>query len=127
LRLPDPRLLLPSRGTRTPDVEQEIEEAQLEEEYADFLPDDAFASYDDEEATVLEHPVAVAPPARAPAARAKAAAKPVARSTAAEQTELIPEDAGDPTAAICRRRPAHGGAVRDDLRNRQELDKLGKV
>jgi S-DNA-T family DNA segregation ATPase FtsK/SpoIIIE len=77
---------------------------------------------------VLAHPVAVAPPARAPAAKAKAAAKPVARSTAAEQTELIPEDAGDPTAADL---PAAdlltAAPFRDDLRNRQELDKLGKV
>ncbi len=128
LRLRDPRLLLPSRGIRTPDVEQEIDAAELEAEYADFLPDDAFASYDDEEATVLEHPVAVAPPTKAPAAKAKAAAKPVARSTAAEQHELIPDDAGDPTAADL---PAAdlltAAPFRDDLRNRQELDKLGKV
>ncbi|MDP9347962.1 MAG: DNA translocase FtsK, partial [Gemmatimonadota bacterium] len=54
--------------------------------------------------------------------------KPVARTTASAQTELIPEDAGDPTANDL---PATGlltaAPYRDEMRNRQELDKLGQV
>ncbi len=125
LRIPDPRLLLPARDTRTPAVEEdEVEEAEIVEEHANFLPDAAFASYD-EELTTVDRAVAVAP---APPKKGKVAPKPVARSTAAEQTELIPEDAGDPTADDL---PATGlltaAPFRDEMRNRQELDKLGQV
>ena len=122
LRIPDARRLLPARKS-APQVVVE-EDAEIVAEPEEFLPDDAFASYD-EELTVAERPVAVAP---VPAKKGKAAAKPVARSTAAEQTELIPEDAGDPTADDL---PATGlltaAPFRDEMRNRQELDKLGQV
>ncbi|HYW06020.1 MAG TPA: DNA translocase FtsK 4TM domain-containing protein, partial [Longimicrobium sp.] len=134
LRIPDARALFPTRDTRAPEPVYHDLEDDDEYEDDDALPADAFASYDDE-LTVADGPtvahaipaVAAALPA-APPKRVKAAPQPVARTVAAAQTELIPEDAGDPSASDL---PATGiltaPPVRDDARNREELEKLGHV
>jgi DNA segregation ATPase FtsK/SpoIIIE, S-DNA-T family len=82
---------------------------------------------DDPDATVLEGP-AVAPPARGARAAGARKDRPEARSTRAEQVELLPEDSGDPLANDL---PATtmltASPPVDDAGSRQELEKLGQV
>jgi DNA segregation ATPase FtsK/SpoIIIE, S-DNA-T family len=128
VHLPNPLRFLP-RGAATADAgAAEEEELAAGEAAADgywdataAVPDEDPAA--DPDATVLEPPA----PAAAPKP-AKAVGKERPRTAREEQVELLPVDSGDPSANDL---PPTGmltaAPPRDEARNRQELDKLGRV
>jgi len=124
--LPRPAFSLPdlSRLRRGSEPEEEGEVSPLDagDDY-DRIPLDEWSDpLPDPDATVVDHPVPAA--TRDP----RPARKPAARSTAAEQVELLPADSLDPGAVDL---PSTGLLAapppRDEARNRQELEKLGQV
>lgn len=143
ITLPNPLQLLPRREPGAAPLpagrdedDDGIEEAEFEIAEGEGYWD-GFEPATDPDATQLDPPAAPVAGAPVPAAKAagkteakgKAAQKPAGpRGLAAEQVELMPEDSGDPSANDV---PATTmlvqPPVRDDARNRQELDKLGQV
>ncbi|HEU0302147.1 MAG TPA: DNA translocase FtsK, partial [Longimicrobium sp.] len=136
IALPSPLKLLPRRavpGEPMPVTPEDdgIEDAEYEFEDEGYWADADAPPAIDPDATQLDPFLPPPPPAPAPPAPearpgGKAAARP--RGMRAEQVELLPEDSGDPfstdlpTTFLLVAPPP-----RDDLRNRQELDKLGQV